>query len=114
MLIVSLILFAVAALGGAFMATVRARNEQNPPMPVAIIHGLAAATGLILLLIFIFSSGFPGLPTVSAVLFVIAALGGFVLIGNHAKGRLIPKPLMGIHATAAVVGFVLLLIAAIA
>lgn len=47
-------------------------------------------------------------------LFVLAALGGFVLIGNHAKGRLIPKPLMGVHATAAVIGFVLLLIAAIA
>lgn len=60
------------------------------------------------------SHGSLPLPTLSAVLFVLAALGGFVLIGNHAKGRLIPKPLMGVHATAAVIGFVLLLIAAIA
>lgn len=114
MLVASLILFIVAALGGVYMATSRVRNEKNPPMPVAIVHGIAAATGLILLLIHVFGSGFPALPTLSAVLFVLAALGGFVLIGNHAKGRLIPKPLMGVHATAAVIGFVLLLIAAIA
>lgn len=114
MLIGSIILFVVAALGGAYMATSRVRNEKNPPVPIAVVHGIAAATGLVLLLIYVFGSGFPALPTVSAVLFVIAALGGFVLVGNHARERLIPKPLMGVHATAAVVAFVLLLIAAFA
>lgn len=114
MRVVALILFAVAALGGVYMATSRIRHERNPPVPVAVVHGLAAATGLILLLIHVFGAGFPGLPTVSAVLFVVAALGGFILISNHAKGRLIPKPLVGVHAAAAVIGFVLLFIATIA
>lgn len=47
----------------------------------------------------------------SIVLFVIAALGGFVLIRKHTQGQLIPKPLMSVHAAVAVTGFVLLLIA---
>lgn len=50
----------------------------------------------------------------SIVLFVIAALGGFVLFRKHTQGQLIPKPLMGVHAAAAVTGFVLLVIAAFA
>ena len=49
----------------------------------------------------------------SIVLFVIAALGGFVLFRKHTQGQLIPKPLMGVHAAVAVTGFVLLLIAVI-
>lgn len=114
MLVASIVLFVVAALGGVYMATSRVRNEKNPPMPVAVVHGIAAATGLILLLIHVFGSSFPALPTISAVLFVIAALGGFVLFRKHTQGQLIPKPLMGVHAAAAVTGFVLLVIAAFA
>ncbi|MFO7156925.1 MAG: hypothetical protein DIU72_009965 [Pseudomonadota bacterium] len=114
MLVAALVLFLIAAVGGVVMAAVRIRNEKNPPVPIAIVHGLAGATGLILLLIYVFGSGFPGLPTVSAVLFVIAAIGGFVLVSNHAKGNLIPKPLVVVHALIAVTAFVLLFIAAVA
>lgn len=109
MLWVSIACFAVAALGGAFLGTTRVRSEANPPMPIALVHGALAAAGLVLLLVHVVSSGYPTLASISAGLFGVAALGGFVLFATHLKGKLISAGLVGVHAVAAVAGFVLLL-----
>jgi hypothetical protein len=46
--------------------------------------------------------------TTSVGLFVIAALGGFYLFATHLSGKLIPLGVVGVHATVAVLAFLLL------
>ena len=47
---------------------------------------------------------------VAAVLFALAALGGFVLFAMHLMKRSLPRGLIFVHGLAAVVAFVLLLV----
>lgn len=111
MLIYAVILFGVAALGGLVMAIQR-RGGSNPPLALAVLHGLLAATGLVLLIVVGMQDGFGGNLGIALVLLVVAALGGFVLIASHLRGQLISLALVGVHAVAAVVGYVFLLLAA--
>lgn len=74
-------------------------------------HGTAAAVGLVLLIIAYMNQG-DSLMMISLLIFIVAALGGFVLFGRDITDRSIPKWLSVVHALAAVTGFVLLLVAA--
>lgn len=109
MLITALVLFAIAAIGGLILATFHFR-KKDLPMPLALIHGLVAAIALILVLIAVVAGNGSGLITTALVLFVIAALGGFVLFSNHLRGKALSSGLVGTHAIVAVGGFVLLLV----
>ena len=44
---VALVLFALAALGGAAMAVLRFQGRPQPPLGLALVHGAAAAAGLV-------------------------------------------------------------------
>ncbi|MBX3429634.1 MAG: hypothetical protein KF779_08640 [Hyphomonadaceae bacterium] len=114
MLVISLALFAVAALFGVYMI-VRVFKGALPAWPAAILHGLFAATGLVLLLYTAFISGAPApmLVTVAAGLLLIAALGGFALVSFHLRKQAPPRVLAGIHAIVAVSGFLCLAAAAL-
>lgn len=107
---VAAVIFAVAALGGAFLAY---RHLQGLPLPglVAVIHGVAAATALVLLLIAVLADDVNGLATTALVIFVVAALGGFYLASFHFRDDRRPTPLVVGHGLIAVVGFVTLLVA---
>jgi membrane protease YdiL (CAAX protease family) len=106
----ALVLFAVAALGGLIMAGTRLRGS-NPPLALALIHGAVAAAGLVALIVaVVHASAGTSLPRIALALFVVAALGGFVLFATHLRKKNIPVPLMLIHAVVAVGGFVTLLI----
>ncbi len=52
--LVSLVIFGLAALGG-FYLLFRDLSKKSRPLGVAVIHMLAAATGLVLLLLFVFA-----------------------------------------------------------
>ncbi|KAF0186669.1 MAG: hypothetical protein IV086_09060 [Hyphomonadaceae bacterium] len=106
MLIPAIALFACSALLGVYML-VRVFKGALPPWPAAILHGLFAATGLALLLYTAFLAGAPQPPAVmiAAALLVIAALGGFVLVSFHIRKQAPPRALAGVHALAAVAGF---------
>lgn len=107
----ALVLFALAAIGGVLLAVTRLRGA-NPPTALALIHGGAAAAGLVLLALPLLNGGLgSGAATVALVLFVVAALGGFALFAAHLRGTLLPIPLMLIHAVVAVAGFGSLLVA---
>lgn len=108
MLLYSLSLFAFAAIGGVIMVALRLRRGENPPLGLAVVHGLAAASGLVVLLAATAQAGFSGPSSWSAGLLVIAALGGFVLFGTHLRDRLIGVPLVVTHAGVAVLGFLVL------
>jgi glucose uptake protein GlcU len=111
---VAIVLFAIAAAGGLVMAGVRAFGGRNPPAWLAMLHGLLAGAGLTLLLFATFTVGVPTYAIWAVVLFIIAALGGmFLNLGYQEKRTLLPKPVMYVHALIAVVGFVLLIMAAV-
>ena len=109
MLVSSVILFAVAALGGLVLGVLGLR-QRNLPMPLSLLHGAVAAAGLITLILGVLQGNAGLLPTISLILFLIAALGGFVLFSFHVRRKPHPKGLIVIHALAAVSAFVLLLI----
>lgn len=111
---VVIILFAITAAGGLAMAGVRISANRNPPAWLAMLHGLLAGAGLTLLLFGAFTIGIPQYAVVALILLIIAALGGvFLNLGYQEKRKPLPKPVMYVHALIAVVGFILLIVAAV-
>lgn len=108
----AIILFAIAALGGAAMAVLHFRGRAAPPALLAALHGILAASGLVVLLLAVLRSGAGGTPAVALGLFVLAALGGFGLLSFHLRQRRLPNGLVLGHGLLAVVAFLLLLYAA--
>ena len=109
MLVVAAVLFALAALGGIILATLHLK-KNDAPIPLALVHGLAAAVGLVLLIIAVTQMPSAGLAGVALAIFVIAALGGFVLFAMHLAKKSLPRGLIFVHGLAAVVAFLLLLV----
>jgi hypothetical protein len=102
-------IFAVAAVVGLTMA-IAAFQGHFPPVPSAILHGVLAATGLVLLLAAVFMKGAAGPALWALGFFLVAALGGFGLaLGFHARRKALPKGMVAGHAILAVIGFLLLL-----
>jgi hypothetical protein len=112
MIYVSITLFALSALGGMYLLALVLQKKETPKF-VAFIHGLFAATALVLLVVYACNNEHAGL-TECIVLFVLAALGGSVLIVRDLTGRSLPKWLALGHGLIAVSGFVLLLVRAFA
>ena len=103
-------LLAIAALGGAALATLHFRGRSPLPMSLVLLHGSLAASGLALLAIAaVVQSDFGGLALASLAIFVIAALGGFYLVSHQLRDRALPSAVVLIHGGAAVVALLLLL-----
>lgn len=109
MLTTALIVFGAAAAGGAALAYLRI-VKKDVSMPLAIIHGIAAAAGLVLLVLGVMQAGSAG-SKASLIIFLAAALGGFTLFSYHLRQRPMPVPLVLIHGGAAVTAFIVLLLA---
>ena len=110
---IPVLVFAVAALLGLTMA-VAVFKGRFPPVSSAVIHGLFAATGLVLLIIAVYAHGVTGAAKWALGFFLLAALGGFALaLGFHARKKNLPPGLVAGHAVIAVIGFLLLLGAAL-
>jgi hypothetical protein len=110
MLIYALTAFVIAAACGATLAYLRI-VKKDVSMPLALVHGLFASTGLVLLILALSQTGGSGL-TIALVVFVLAALGGFTLFSYHLRTRPMPVPLVIVHGAAAITAFVILLIVA--
>src|SRR5687768_14102761 len=110
MFIVSAILFAIAAAGGLVMAFIHFKQNKNPPVALAVLHGILAATALLILIWGVLQLGATPVLAWSLGLFVVAALGGFFLASFHLRKLRLPSPVVVIHASVAVVAFVLLLV----
>ncbi len=107
----AIILFAVAALGGATMAVLHFRGRAAPPVVLAVLHGLFAASGLVVLSLAVLRSGVEGTPAIALGMFLLAALGGFGLLSFHLRRRRLPGALVLGHGLLAVAAFLLLLVA---
>ncbi|MFL5752790.1 MAG: hypothetical protein ACJ76F_05240 [Bacteroidia bacterium] len=99
-------LFALGAIIGMYLLALVLQKKETPKF-VAFIHGAFVATALILLVVYNNQHG-PGLME-SIVLFVVAALGGLVLIVRDLTGKPLPKWLAVGHGLIAVAGFIFLL-----
>lgn len=111
-MITALILFGIAAVGGILLVLRRVANKPLP-LPLALAHGALAATGIVLLTVSVLGSAGPGGARLALGLFVVAALGGFVLFSFHLRKKTLPMGVVVIHALVAVAAFLILLGAAL-
>jgi hypothetical protein len=109
MLNIAIIVFAIGALGGLYMAT-RVLSGQLAPWAVSLLHMALGATGLVLTALVVLggSTEGKGIIPVALLILVIAALGGFYLASVHARKVVASKGVVLAHAGAAVIGFLLL------
>jgi hypothetical protein len=113
MLQTAVVLFAIAAAGGLLMAAIRFKGAPRPPSSLAMLHGLLAGAALTLVLYPALTVGISGGAWFGLVLLVVAAAGGLILnLRYHDKQIELPIWLIMVHAGVAIVGFVLLAIAA--
>lgn len=99
--------FSLGALIGMYLLTLVLQNKETPKF-IAFIHGAFGAIGLILIIYYAMNNG-PGLAE-TIVLFVLAAMGGAVLITKDLSGKPVPKWLAVVHGLLAVTGFIFLLV----
>jgi hypothetical protein len=113
MLWVSVVAFALAALGGLTLLVLRLRQKVLP-MPLALLHGMAAVVGLVCLIVAVTATAASPLATYALIGFTIGGLGGFYLFSIHLRGKIHPVLLILGHGGTAVASFVLLVLAALA
>lgn len=108
---------AVAVVLGALLAVLHFAKAGTglPPWPLAVLHALLALGGFGLLLIALqgpprgAGQGMASFGLIAAALFVLAALVGGGLLAGRLRQRPPGTTLIGIHATIAVAGFVILM-----
>ena len=107
MIYTAIALFAVAAMIGLYLLSLVLQTKETPK-GLAILHGLLAATALVLLIVHMVKTGADIIQII--ILFALAALGGFVLFARDLTGKSLPKSLAIIHGLLAITGFVFLLV----
>lgn len=100
-------LFAIGALFGMYLLALILQNKETPKF-VAFIHGAFVAVALIMLIYYTMNTA-PG-PVEAVVLFVMAALGGLILIVKDISKKPIPRWLAIGHGLVAIAGFFFLLV----
>ena len=89
MLPIAVGLFAVAAVGGLTLAVLHFK-KKSLPLPLALLHGLLGASGLVVLLVAILQGGTPAKAAYAIILFAVAAIGGFYLFSFHLRKKAFP------------------------
>jgi hypothetical protein len=106
MLTGAIILFILAAIFGLVLIT-KVFKDSPRPIIVILVHGVLAAVGLLLVLIYVVKNAEKS-PFESLIVFAIAALGGFIMFGMDMSKKPVPKGIAVVHAAAAAVGLILL------
>ncbi|MGH8251309.1 MAG: hypothetical protein ACREVI_11560 [Steroidobacteraceae bacterium] len=107
----AVLLIVVAAAIGLYMAVQHFRGHTPPKAGLAILHGLLAVSGVIVLLLGVWEIGFGTTHTWALVLFAVAALGGLYLVSHHMRQRPLPNGVIVIHGLVAVIAFLVLVTA---
>lgn len=106
-----LIAFAITAIVG-FLLALRVLSGRVPPWSLSWLHGSVGALGLFFLGYELFTGTYVIKVLAGFVILLVAALGGFVLFSYHLRQKIPPKLLVIIHAVVAVLGVLLLIMAA--
>lgn len=107
MIYTAIAIFGMTVILGIYLLSLILRDKKTPK-GAAFVHGLFAVIGLVLLIVYSVGND-PG-PIESIIAFVIAALGGFVLVYKDVTGKGTPKWLGIVHGLAAVIGYALLVV----
>lgn len=104
---IAITVFGLTAILGMYLLSLILRKKETPK-GAAIMHGLFAVVGLVLLVIYCIRTK-PG-PWESVIAFSVAAFGGFILGYRDITGKNIPKWLGVVHGLTAITGFAALLV----
>lgn len=107
MLYVNVALFALAAALGIVVFS-RWLSLGKTPKAIVYAHGVFAAAGLVVLILNVLKNPAHQLRT-SLILFLIAAVGGFIMFFRDLRLKGIPVGLVVVHALLAVTAFIILL-----
>lgn len=109
-------LLGLTAAGGLVMGFIRfGGGGHNPPHWLAMLHGLLAAAGVTLLAFAAWTVGIPTMALVGLILLLAAAAGGVVMnLGYQVRNLPLPKWFVAVHAALAAVGFMMVVVVAIA
>ena len=111
-LILSAVVFGLAALGGLAMAGIRLGGAPRPPTWMALGHGAAAGAAVLLLIYAMVTTAVPGLAQIALLIFLVAAAGGAtIFLRFHLRQQELPLPFIAGHGLLAVAGFAVLLLA---
>lgn len=108
MIIYAVIVFAIAALGGLYLAG-HVLRDKFAPWAASLLHAGLGALGLILVIAALVEGSASQTVLVGFVILLVAALGGFFLASFHLRKRLPPNAVVVAHAGVAVVGFLTIL-----
>jgi hypothetical protein len=115
MLITAFLILAAAVLLGSVLAVLYSQREgSTPPWSLAALHGLLAIGGLSCLALALrgpsrgLDQGVASFGIIAALLITLAALIGVALLAKRIFKTRIAGIMIGIHATLAVSGFVIL------
>ncbi len=107
----AVLLIALGAVVGLYMAVQHFRGRTPPRGMVAATHGLLAVSGVVILLLASQRSELRGAGPWALWLFGIAALGGIYLATRHMDQKPLPNGVIVVHALVAVVAFLITLTA---
>lgn len=102
-----IVFFLLIALGGLSVALNDWRGRRLP-LPVGLLHGLAAITAIVLLVIYVLHAPHNLWVNSAAVLFVLTATGGLLLFTFRAMRQPLPGFVVSLHAGLALTAIVLL------
>ena len=105
-------LFAVAPVVGVILTNAIIVKRPETPKAAVVAHGIFAVAGLGLL-IYCMVQNPDNYPKAALILFVIAALGGIILLVRDLQKKAGPVGLVVVHALVAVTAFALLLVFAL-
>jgi hypothetical protein len=109
LLTITVIVLALAAIGGWFVG-IRHLLQKDVGIVLGIGHGVAAAAGVVLLIVAMAEAISGTLVLVALILFLGSSLGGFLLFTMHLKRRPLPMMITLGHGVATTTAFVLVLI----
>jgi len=106
MLASALLLFTLAILLGVYLLSFILQDKPTPKK-IVFIHGPLATIALVILIIYAFFHN--PTPLISIILFVLAALGGLMLIYRDLTGKSLPKWMAIGHGATATLGYIFLI-----
>lgn len=104
-----LITFTAAAIVGVILAS-RVLRGVIAPWSMSFLHGSLGALGLLMIGFELLTGDEAPLLITAFITLLIAAIGGFYLLSFHARKVIPKKTIVFIHATVAVLGFLLLVL----
>jgi hypothetical protein len=105
----------LTVLFGATLAIVALRMpDRKPPRLLASLHGICGTVGVVTLLLALrdpsrgVATGTQSFGLVAAILLLLAALIGIVSFALHIRRTRFPGGMVGVHASVAIFGYVIL------